>query len=350
MSRSRNARRLLVAGSVLALAALAAYTVYVGAVGSEEFIHPSDGWHECDTPGVRYGWAYEPINYDATDDAKLSAARAAAGDPTMLQCGHEVQGAPAGDAVVSPDGVRLDGWYIPASDGSGPTGPTIVVVPGYKSNKSEILIYAPAFHRDYNLVVMDLRNQGRSSPAEVTLGLREQHDVTAMVDWLERVKRPAWIAGMGNSMGAATVLAATRADPRIQALVLDSMHARIEVSLGNVLETERGLPEVPAAWAMMTGVSLRLGSDVEAIDPVGTITQIGHRPVLLLHSTTDKVDPPDESAEVNVRAAAAAGVPVELHYCEGLTTGNGSHGRVITQCPDDWTSWANEFLAAAHGT
>ena len=45
-----------------------------------------------------------------------------------------------------------------------------------------------------------------------------------------------------------------------------------------------------------------------------------------------------------------AGVPVELHYCEGNDkSSNGWHGRVIELCREDWTTWANRFLANARG-
>jgi hypothetical protein len=39
-------------------------------------------------------------------------------------------------------------------------------------------------------------------------------------------------------------------------------------------------------------------------------------------------------------------VPVELQYCQGATTGNGSHGHVIDRCPESWSRWANQFLEA----
>lgn len=342
-------RRLAVAfGVVVALLAIIAYTGYVGAKASEEFIHPNGGWKGCDTPGVRYGWSYEAINYDAADDATLIADRIADQDPLMLDCRPADHRGEAGDEVTTSDGIHLDGWYIPASAGVGPNGPTIVVVPGYTSNKSEILLYAPAFHRDYNLVLMDLRDQGRSSRAEVTLGFNERKDVAAMLDWLVEAKHPAWIGAMGNSMGAATVLAEATTDERVQALILDSMHARLELSVGKVLETEHGLPSIPAAWATMTGVHLRTGLDLAEVDPERTITKLGKRPVLLLHSTTDKIDPRAEAAEVNFKAALDAGVPVELHYCDGAaTSSNGWHGRVIKLCRAEWTRWANHFLAVA---
>ena len=131
------------------LVGLTGFTTYVGAIGSQEYTHPALGWPGCDTPMSRFGWTYEAINYDQADDAALVAANS-----DMTNCAS--QGTPAGDAVKARDGVRLAGWYIPAADGAGPTAPTVVIVPGWKSNKSEVLKYAPPFHEHDNLVLADL--------------------------------------------------------------------------------------------------------------------------------------------------------------------------------------------------
>jgi hypothetical protein len=337
---SRVWRRVIVAVIAVAVIALVAFTVYIGKIGSDGFLHPGVGYAGCDTPASRFGWTYEAINYDKADDAALAAANA-----DLANCAS--QGVPAGDAIVTSDGVRLAGWYIPAANGIGPDGPTVLVAPGFNSNKSEILMFAPPFHENFNLVLMDLRNQGRSSPADVTLGLHEQRDVQATLDWLVANKNPSFIAAMGNSMSAATFLAEARSDTRIDAFILDSLHANLDVTVGNILEVEHGYPSVPGAMAMLTAVDMQIGGDVKSIDPIRTITQVGDRPVLLLHASTDRVDPPAQAAEKNFHAAFDAGVPVELHYCKGVSTGNGSHGHVIDVCPGDWSRWVNQFLENA---
>ena len=333
-------RALVVGVATLVVAAFAAYTGYLAISGADQLMHPATGSTACGTPGSQFGWTYEAVNYDQADDAALAAE-----NPDRTACSS--QGTMADDRLVASDGVRLAGWYIPAGNGVGATGPTIVIVPGFNSNKSDILEFAPPFHDRYNLVLVDLRNQGRSSPAAVTFGVNEQRDVAAVLDWLVATKHPSAIAAMGNSMGAATLLAVARTDPRIQAFILDSMHANYEVMLGDALEVDYGFPSVPGAAAIRIGSDLRTGEDVRSIDPVRTITQVGNRPILLLHSTTDRIDPPAVAAELNHHAALDAGVQVRLEYCEGATTGNGSHGHVIDRCPAEWSRWANQFLDAA---
>ena len=178
-----------------------------------------------------------------------------------------------------------------------------------------------------------------------TWGVREQLDVRAIVDWLEREKHPSWIGGMGNSMGAATVTTAAASDPRIRALVLDSMHGSVEATFGDTIANERRLPSYPSMWAMMAAANWRSGEDIPAVDPQRMIAKLGDRPVLLIHGTADIVDVPAHSAELNVAAAKAAGVPVTLQYCVG-----GKHGQLVEACPSQWEAWVDTFLAGIPAT
>ena len=335
-SLSRVGRRSFIVLIAAGLLGSGVYTGYVGYVGSAELIDAGKAYPHCWTPDVRYGWSYEAINYDKADDARLAAA-----NPGMEFCSTPPS---AGDEVVSSDGVRLAGWYIPAASDIGPTGPTLVIAPGWTSSKSEVLKYAPPFHDAFNLVLVDLRDQGRSDRAPISWGVNERHDVRAMVDWLVERKHPSWIGAMGNSMGAISVLAAAVDDPRIEALILDSMQASIVAAVGQGLEQENNQPAVPGSWAAVAGLSLRLGTDVTQVDPVRTIVRVGDRPVLLIHGTADILDVPAQASEPNFHAALDAGVPVELQYCRG-----GSHGQLIEACPDEWARWARSFLEGVMG-
>lgn len=330
-------RRLSVGAVVVGFLAFSVYTGYAAVVGSAEVVNSSAASTACETPGTRFGWDYQAINYDKADDLRLASE-----NPDMRDCSS--QGATAGSEVVSADGVQIAGWYIPAASAIGPTGPTVLIVHGGKANKSEVLKYAPPFHESYNLVLLDLRNSGRSGAADSTWGLREQSDLRAMIDWLIQTKSPAWIGVMGNSNGAATALAEAGDDPRVRALVLDSMHAAVSAQVGNILETENGHPAWPGSWAIIAGVSLRIGADITGVDPVRTITRVGDRPVLLIHGSADLADRPSESAERNLHAALEAGVPVGLEICPGA-----GHGKVIDTCPEAWARWAVAFMDAARG-
>jgi X-Pro dipeptidyl-peptidase-like protein len=330
-----HARHRLVVGSVLLVAvALSVYVGYVAIAAANGLAFPTKAFAHCWTPATRYGWEYEAINYDKADDLRIAAL-----NPTMKDCSTPSD---AGTAVVSSDGVRLAGWYVPAAADIGPSGPTIVIAPGWTSSKSEALKYAPVFHDDYNLVVVDLRDQGRSGEAPVTFGLREQNDVRAMIDWLVAEKDPSWIGAMGDSMGGISVLAEAGSDVRVRAVILDSTQGTIVAGLGNGLERENGQPGYPGAWAGVLAYSWTVGGDVTSVDPVRTIRLLGERPVLLIYSTSDVLATPAQAAEPIFHAGLQAGVPVELHYVSGP-----EHGKIVDARAEDWTRWALSFLDAA---
>lgn len=331
---SRWVRRLIALAIVVGSLYIAGFGAYAFTAGASDYLSGEARNTDCRTPGSEFGWTYEAVNYDIADDATLLAA-----NPNPRKC--DSQGRDAGAEVVAPDGVHLDAWYIPGPGAA--SGPTVVIVHGGKSDKSGMLPYAPAFHGSYNLLIVDLRNSGRSGRADSTGGLHEQGDLRAMLDWLQRTKNPSWIAVMGNSNGASTAIAEALGDQRVRALILDSMHASIEKQLGNVIVTEKHLPAWPAAWAVVAGISSRLGTSIEAVDPVRTLVRITDRPVLLTHGLDDVVDRPADSLDVNVAAATAAGIDIEVHTCAGA-----GHGHVVEVCAADWAGWVQAFLAA-HG-
>jgi fermentation-respiration switch protein FrsA (DUF1100 family) len=317
--------------SLLAFAGLTTYTGLVGVLGSDAVIHPHPH-DDCRTPLEWHGWAYEAINYNIADDLPLRARNS-----NMEHCVS--QGEKAGNEVVTSDGIRIGGWYIPASDGVGPTGTTVVLIHGWNDNKSQVLEYAWPFHDRFNVVAFDLRNGGRSTGDVTTFGIGEKLDVGAIVDWLERTKHPAHIAVMGNSMGGATSLLAAAGDPRIEAVILDSTHAHFIDVLADSLQVDRGLPSLPGAPAILAAIWLHTGLDFQEADPSSSVSALGRRPLLILHGSADANDLPDQSAAVIDATAKASGVPVELDMCPGAT-----HARVIDVCPWSWAHWSVDFL------
>jgi pimeloyl-ACP methyl ester carboxylesterase len=337
-SASRPTRLLLVAVLVAHLLFLIGFSAFAAAYGTGTLMTANDTAIDCRTPAHMFGWDYQAINYDQASDARLRPYQAV-DDRGVLRWACDPAPTPAGTEVVTDDRIRLAGWYIPAARDHDPSLPTVLLIPGYNATKSEILKYAPAFHDRYPVVLMDLRNVGQSSGDQTTMGLLEARDVHAMVDWITATKRPSALVLVANSMGAAAAVGAAIDDPRVDGLILDSMHASLQVLLGHRLEVEEGYPGLPAAWIMAATLAVAAGQPGAAADPVDLLPLLGDRPVLLTHGTADAVDPPAEAAEPNLHAAMAAGVPVALHYCQGAP-----HGQVVDTCPDAWARWSTSFL------
>lgn len=304
------------------------YTTYAGLEGSGQLLHPDRRVSDCRTPAT-LGWEYEAINYDQASDTATSSC------PGTW--------APAGNEVVTPDGIRVAGWYIPAADDIGPEGPTVLLSHGHGSNKARMLDYAEVVHDRYNVVLFDYRNHGQSTGTTTTLGVLEQQELRAILDWVEREKGPEHIAVLGNSMGAATALREATADPRVDVLVIDSAHARLSYTIKTRVE-KAGHPAYPGTWAIFLAALLRTGVDYGAADPLDAIPQLGSRPLLILHGGADEANVPEIHATALRDTAESAGVPVEFHICP--TAG---HSGVLEACPADYREWLLGFLEDALG-
>jgi pimeloyl-ACP methyl ester carboxylesterase len=317
---------------ILAIAAIG-YTGYVGYEGSRQLV-TAPATADCRTPQDQFGWTYEAINYDIADDSQLPAR-----NPDLTKCTH--QGKEAGDDVVTDDGIRIAGWYIPAANGAGPTGPTVVLVHGFTNNKSNILRYGEGLHEAFNLVAFDMRNVGRSGGDETTAGVLEQKDLRAVIDWLERSKHPGHVGVLGNSLGAATAMAEGVGDQRVEAIALDSMHTRLRYQIEARLQ-HAGHPAYPGTWAVFVGIWIRTGADVGSIDAEDELAKWGQRPMLLTHGTGDTEDLPARTQSF-YEEAIAKGIPAELHFCDG-SGHNAPAGMPVDVCREAFKSWVATFF------
>jgi pimeloyl-ACP methyl ester carboxylesterase len=327
-------RRLLLALLGVILVAGAAYTGYVGYEGSRQLVEGGGTHRDCRTPDLLFGWTYEAINYDIADDAVLKERNA-----DQKNCTYT--GTLAGDEVVTDDGIRLAGWYIPAADGAGPSAPTVVLVHGFGASKTGVLEYGAGLHDAFNLVAFDMRNTHRSSGDETTAGVLEQTDLRAMLDWLERTKHPASIGVLGNSMGAATAVAEVRDDPRVTALALDSMHTRMRYQIEQRLQ-HAGHPAYPGTWAIFAAAWIRTSLDLGSVDAQDAIPALVRLPVLLSHGEADTEDLP-ERTKAFYEDAVDAGVSIELHWCPEAGH-NSAAGMPVWVCREDFAGWMRDFF------
>jgi pimeloyl-ACP methyl ester carboxylesterase len=336
--RRTGRRRAIVQWATFLIAALLVATLtylsYVGFEGSRQAVEPGRS-RDCRTPAIAFGWEYQAINYDAASDDSLADLA----DPTDCDIAPVL----AGDAVRTPDGLGLAGWYIPAANGAGPGGPTIVLAHGHGGNKSGMLARAEVLHADYNLVLLDFRNHGQSADAPTTVGLAERNDLRTMIDWLEATMGPEQIGLLGVSMGAAAAINEARADERVDALVLESTHATLANALQARLELSGYPLSLPGAWAILLGGLVRTGQDMSAADPLQAIEDYGTRPLLLINGGRDGTIARSDADDL-LAAALAGGADAQLRVCDAA-----GHGQSLRACPGEYRDWVLGFFADALG-
>lgn len=143
------------------------------------------------------------------------------------------------------DGVRISGWFIPATSNK-QNGATLIMTHGWLWNRLgipsddllsrvdgstsiDLLRFAHGLHQEgFNLLLIDLRNHGESaSTPPVTFGLQESSDMLGAVDYLNGRANDDdvninsnRIGAVGFSMGANTVLYALPQTEDIKAAIV----------------------------------------------------------------------------------------------------------------------------------
>ena len=115
-------------------------------------------------------------------------------------------------------------WFFPGLRGA----PTIVLCHGYGSSRGELLTLVSALQdHQYNVFVFDFASHG-SNAGVTTFGYREADEVRAAIDVIAQRNDvdPTRFGLWGYNLGAYAALREAEKDPRVRALVLDSVYDR----------------------------------------------------------------------------------------------------------------------------
>lgn len=114
------------------------------------------------------------------------------------------------------------GWFFPGLVGA----PTIILLHGYESSRGELLTLVSALQdHQYNAFVFDFAAHGANG-GFTTFGYKEADEVRAAIDTLAQRKDvdPTRFGVWGYNLGAYAGLREAEKDPRVRALVLDSVY------------------------------------------------------------------------------------------------------------------------------
>jgi dipeptidyl aminopeptidase/acylaminoacyl peptidase len=206
------------------------------------------------------------------------------------------------------DGLRLSGWFIPAANrGSGETSGSLIIVHGWPWNRlgtlaDDVMSDLPGsspvnllelahglHHLNYDVLMFDLRNHGRSASAiPVSFGMNEANDLLGALDYLEGRDDidSDKIGVVGFSMGANTLLYALPQTDIVRAAVA------VQPTSPSVFaprSTAQIIGPLAKPVMILTEVLYRLagGLKLAAIDPVFTAAGSGETKVLYIQGTGD---------------------------------------------------------------
>ena len=214
--------------------------------------------------------------------------------------------------LATPDGERLDAWFVPAPQSQG----IVLFLHGNAGNISHRMDSIAMLHRlGYAVLIFDYRGYGRSSgtPSEVGLHLDAESAWTYLTE-TRRIPREK-IVLFGESLGGALAahLAATQ---RPGALVLASTFTSVPDLAADLY------PWLPARWLA------RLRYDTHAALKQATC------PVLIAHSPDDEIVP-YRHAQTLFDAAAQPKTYLPLA---------GGHNDGFIFMRDDWVETLADFL------
>jgi uncharacterized protein len=114
------------------------------------------------------------------------------------------------------------GWFFPGLRGA----PTITLCHGYQSSRGELLTLVSALQdHQYNVFVFDFAAHG-ANDGITTFGYKESDEVRAAIDVIAKRNDvdPTRFGLWGYNLGAYAALREAEGDPRVHALVLDSIY------------------------------------------------------------------------------------------------------------------------------
>jgi pimeloyl-ACP methyl ester carboxylesterase len=196
---------------------------------------------------------------------------------------------------VGPPEATLSVSICEPTGGAAPRG-TVLVLHGIYTRAITMLPQARALMRaGYRAVLVDLRGHGRSTGDFLTYGVQEAHDISQVIDALEREQLIAGEIGVwGISYGATTSIHLAAYDPRVRAVVAVEPFGMVRPEIrhfGDII-----MPEISCFLSdsrfhrMVDKAGAIAGFDPDGSDAVDAIAQTS-APVLLIHGTDDWIVP-----------------------------------------------------------
>ena len=233
--------------------------------------------------------------------------------------------------ITSYDGYELNVQFIPAKVSS---DRYVIISHGYSDNRFGALKYG-FIYRDmgYNIIVYDLRGHGLNEPTYCTYSVRESKDLLELIkDTRERYDNVSVLGLQGESLGAATSLAALESKPEIDFLVADCPFEDIEKVLKDGMKNFH----IPGILLDLANpfIKLRYGVTFRDMRPIDRITE-NQVPILFMHGAADWFITPDNSEDM---------CRVTVGYSDIMLIEGAEHAMSVIVDPEGYEAKVREFL------
>jgi hypothetical protein len=228
------------------------------------------------------------------------AARAYVPTPQLGTAFQEV-------SFTTPDGLRLEGWYVPSKNGA-----AVISFPGRRGPQKPAKLLA---RHGYGVLLFDRRGEGESEGDPNLLGWQGARDIEAAIAFLKTRPEvdPERIGGLGLSVGGEMMLEEAAGNDELKAVVSEGAGIR---SVREAVHSD-GVEKVVASWAF--GI-VTVGTAVWSSNlPPRSLTDLSaeiRQPALFIHAT-----PGQGGEKLTKRYYDAAKGPKEYWAAPGGHTG-----------------------------
>lgn len=191
--------------------------------------------------------------------------------------------------LTTDDGLKLSGWLIKKENDLGEDDKkAIVILHGYPAEKSDMLNFAKDLHPYFSILLLDMRYFGKSEGEYTTLGCKEQLDLKAALDFLQKNGFEN-IGVLGFSLGGAVGIIEASKDQRIGAVAAYAPYADATILGRDLYSFLPGL-NYPLVGLMniwnrvYTGCNLKKDSPLKAAEKLKI-------PIFITHSQEDEQIP-----------------------------------------------------------
>jgi uncharacterized protein len=241
------------------------------------------------------------------------------------------------------DGLRLKGWYLPATS---PSDKTVVIAHGFRSNREEtgpgaLNVAKFLVESGYNALLFDFRGSGESAGGRVTVGYEETRDLEGAVAFA-RSRGSQKVALLGYSMGASTAMLVGGRMAEVDAVVADSPFS----SLGSFLLENAShftkLPDVPFSYLIWATVPPLLGTSLSKVSPISEMESLAKKPLFIIHGAKDDTIPDHNARDLMEAYRSRGGQRGEVWIVPGA-----GHVKAFRVNPGEYKERVLEFLGSA---
>lgn len=236
------------------------------------------------------------------------------------------------------DGKPLSGWFVPAPAWVETPAPVVLLAYGYGGFKEQMAGYSKSIHEGgFATFLFDMSGSGLRKGEPVTFGYKERWNVMDAANYLRTRADvdPNRIGALGVSMGGASVLLAAAEDTGIKAVVADSSYADL---FGMVRPGISAFISPRALWIaplIVRYAETMLGMKSGEVRPDEAASQLGERPLFIIHGDCDSLTDPNSAQ----RLYEAASGPKQLWVVPEC-----GHAYAPMLAPDEYKARVNSFF------